>query len=102
MLGHYQQSGHIILKIILFFRKNLYLFFICQILSKVSAGSQSYRSMPDFFFNFIFSCCQIWLNCLMDDCHFGITKFETKNPAWMSPMVNHAGLGFMVLKIKGL
>jgi hypothetical protein len=41
-----------------------------------------------------------WLNCLMDDCHFGyITKFEKKNPGWVSSMVNYTGL---VLKIKSL
>jgi hypothetical protein len=39
----------------------------------------------------------------MDDCHFGyITKFEKKNPGWISSIVNYTGLGFMVLKIKGL
>jgi hypothetical protein len=37
----------------------------------------------------------------MDECHFGyITKFETKNPAWVSSMVNYTGLGFMVCTSK--
>jgi hypothetical protein len=40
-------------------------------------------------------------NCLMDDCHFGyITKFETKNPARVTSLVNYTALGFMVCSSK--
>jgi len=68
---------------------------------KLSDSMKNIEACQIFFSNFIFSCCQIWLNCLMNDCHFGyITKFETKNPARVTSLVNYTALGFMVCSSK--
>jgi hypothetical protein len=52
----------------------------CQILSYVLASSQKYKRMLHFFFTFIFTSRQIWLNHLLDGRYFDyITKLNQKN-----------------------
>lgn len=72
------QKFRVFLSLVAKFR-NIKEIIIVKIRQILPAGSKKYRRILAFFFIFIFSFSQSWLNCLMDDRHFGyVTKLERK------------------------